>query len=373
MKTNLHELFSFGQSPWLDYISRKIIDNGHLQKMIDKGIVGVTSNPTIFEKAVSAGNDYESMLENLTQKGKSKEEIYDNITIRDVQDACDLFMPVYRKTNCKDGYVSLEINPQLAYDTNRSVEEAERLVQIVDRPNLMIKVPATEEGYPVIETLLSQGINVNVTLIFSLDQYRKSADAYLSGIEKAFLKRKDLSKINSVASVFVSRVDSLIDSLLEKEINKSDNEREKSELKSLMGKSAIANSQLIYRQNKKIFSLPRFQEMTKNNANKQRVLWASTSTKNPNYSDVKYVKELIAPETVNTMTEDTIEAFIDHGKVEIAITDNIVAAEQVISNLKERKIFIDEICQHLLEDGVKKFIDSFQSLLEAIEKKKESF
>lgn len=373
MKTLLHQLYEFGQSPWLDYISRKIIDKGHLQQMIDNGIVGVTSNPTIFDKAVRTGLYYDSIIRELAQKGKNKEEIYDNITIRDIQDACDIFLPVYQLTDKKDGYVSLEVNPELAHDTDNTIQEAERLFQLINRPNLMIKVPATEEGFPAIETLLSQGINVNITLIFSREQYIKSARAYLNGIEKAHLKRKDISKIASVASVFVSRVDSAVDSILEKQIDQSDSEVKKSELRDLMGKAAVTNGHMIHREYRNIFSLDRFQELAQAGAFVQRVLWASTSTKNPNYSDIKYVQELIARNTVNTMPEETIEAFLDHGNIENAILEKSSQDNLVLSRLDDRKIMIDDICQQLLKDGVKKFIDSYHSLLDSIEQKRKSF
>ena len=373
MKTLLHQLYDFGQSPWLDYISRKILDKGHLQKMIDTGIVGVTSNPTIFDKAVQTGNDYDPIIRELARKGKDKEEIYDHITIRDIQDACDMFLPVYQQTGKKDGYVSLEVNPHLAHDTDGTIREAERLFQLVNRSNLMIKVPATEEGFTAIETLLSQGINVNITLIFSREQYIKSARAYLNGIEKAHFKRKDISRIASVASIFVSRVDGAIDSILEKHMNQEDSPMQRSELKELFGKAAIANGHLIYQEYRSIFSLDRFQELAGEGAAVQRVLWASTSTKNPNYSDIKYVQELIARNTVNTMPEDTIEAFLDHGKVENSISNESSQDKLVLSHLDDRRILIDEVCQQLLTDGVKKFIDSYESLLDSIEQKRKLF
>lgn len=373
MKTLLHQLYDFRQSPWLDYISRKIIDKGHLEKMIDSGIVGVTSNPTIFDKAVKTGQDYDSAIKELALKGKNKEEIYDNITIRDIKDACDIFLPVYQQTDNKDGFVSLEVNPYLAYDTETTTKEAERLFQLINKPNLMIKVPATEAGFPAVEALLSQGINVNITLIFSREQYIKSARAYLNGIEKAHLKRKNISKIASVASIFVSRVDSAVDSILEKQVSQSDSDIQKSELKDLMGKAAIANGHMIYREYRNIFSLNRFQELAEEGAFVQRVLWASTSAKNPDYSDIKYIQELIARNTVNTMPEETIEAFLDHGHVKNAIPEESSQDKLVLSRLDERKIMIDDICQQLLKDGIKKFIESYDSLLDSIEQKRELF
>jgi len=284
-----------------------------------------------------------------------------------------MFLPVYQQTGKKDGYVSLEVNAHLAHDTDRTIQEAERLSQLVNRSNLMIKVPATEEGFTAIETLLSQGINVNITLIFSREQYIKSARAYLNGIEKAHFKRKDISRIASVASIFVSRVDGAIDSILEKQMNQEDSPMQKSELKELLGKAAIANGHLIYQEYRSIFSLDRFQELAGEGAAVQRVLWASTSTKNPNYSDIKYVQELIARNTVNTMPEDTIEAFLDHGKVENGISDESSRDQLVLSHLDDRRILIDEVCQQLLTDGVQKFIDSYESLLESIEQKRKMF
>lgn len=373
MKTILHQLYDFGQSPWLDYISWKIIVKGHLQKMIDQGIVGVTSNPTIFDKAVQTGNDYDPIIRELTQKGKDKEEIYGAITIRDIQDACDLFLPVYQRTSDKDGYVSLEVDPHLAHNTEGTIQDAERIFHLVNRPNLMIKVPATEEGFPAIETLLSRGINVNITLIFSREQYFKSAMSYLKGIEKANISGREIHKISSVASIFVSRLDSAVDLLLEKMIGQTDSTMQKSEFRSLLGKSAIINGHLIYQEYIHLFTADHFKGLSKKGANIQRVLWASTSTKNPNYPDIKYVHELIAKDTVNTMPEDTIEAFLDHGKVENAISDDFSQDQSLFSRIVGHGIRIDEICKQLLREGVEKFNHSFESLLDSIEQKRKLF
>lgn len=373
MKTLLDQLYDFGQSPWLDYISRLIIRKGHLQTMIDRGIVGVTSNPTIFEKAIQSGHEYDSMIQDLARQGKNKEAIYESLTVRDIQDACDLFFPVYQQTRQKDGYVSLEVNPLLAYDTNQTIREAKKLFHVVNRPNLMIKVPATEEGFPAIGALLSEGINVNVTLIFSREQYIKSAQSYLNGVEKAYSTGKDIRRIASVASVFVSRMDSAVDKLLEKQITQTDHSMRKSELKNLLGQAAVANGHLIYQEYRNFFGLNRFQQLAAEGANLQRVLWASTSTKNPDYSDIKYVRELIARNTVNTMPEDTIEAFLDHGKVEQAISEESSQDQIMLSRLDECGIMIDAVCQKLLKEGVQKFIDSFESLLSTIEHKRMDF
>ncbi|MBN2395354.1 MAG: transaldolase [Candidatus Atribacteria bacterium] len=373
MKTLLHQLYDFGQSPWLDYISRLIINKGHLQRMINQGVVGVTSNPTIFEKAIHTGHDYDSDIQKFVQMGESKEEIYEKLAVQDVRDACDLFLPVYNQSNSKDGYVSLEVNPHLAYDTEKTIQEAEELFQAVNHPNLMIKVPATEKGFPAIEALLSHGINVNITLIFSLEQYIKSASSYLKGIEKAMDSGKDLHNISSVASIFVSRLDSAVDLLLEKMMSQTESTMQKSEFKSLFGKAAIANSHLIYQKYAELFSSDRFKKLSSKGANLQRVLWASTSTKNPDYSDVKYVHGLIAKNTVNTMPEDTIEAFLDHGKVEDAIPNDFSQDQAIFSQITDHGIVIDKICQQLLQEGVEKFIQSFESLLDSIEQKQKLF
>jgi transaldolase len=324
----------------------------------------MTSNPTIFDKAINSGSDYDDHIRELHEKGKSLFEIYDDITIKDIQDAADLFKPTYDTTKGLDGYVSLEINPKLAYDTQETIAEGKRLATKVDRPNVMFKVPATDAGYEAIAALLADGINVNVTLIFSLEQYEKTAAAYRAGIKRLLQNKGDARSVRSVASVFVSRIDTAADKLLD--------QLQEEEAASLKGKAAVANANLIYRAYTEIFSGDAFKEMERQGAAVQRVLWGSTGTKNPAYSDIKYMTELIARDTVNTVPENTLEAFLDHGVVQETITADADEAQGVIDSLQGLGIDINDVCAKLLEDGVVAFEQSFDSLLNAIEKKTQS-
>ena len=363
----MHELAKIGQSVWLDYINRSMIESGKLKKLIDDGLRGMTSNPSIFNQVISTSKDYDEKIVQLKEAGKSTFEIYDELTIKDIRDACDLFKPVYGETNKLDGYVSLEINPELANNTDASVTEGKRLFKKVNRPNVMIKVPATQAGFPVIEELLANGINVNVTLIFSLAQYLDTTSAFLNGLEQLSRKAKDLSNIRSVASVFVSRIDTMADKMIDDKI-KADPGAQK-QLAGLKGKAAVANCQLVYEKSKDIFASARFQKLAQQNAAIQRVLWGSTSTKNPDYRDVKYVEELIAKDTVNTIPEATLMAFLDHGQVKEALKGNKKDAVNILSQLQKFDINIDIICQKLLEDGVVAFEKAFADLMQAIETK----
>lgn len=356
-KTTIEKLGEFGQSVWLDNINRAMINSGRLKEMIGLGLRGMTSNPTIFDKAISTSADYDEKIKELAVSGKAIFQIYDDLTVKDIQDAADLFKPVYDKTGGLDGYVSLEVNPKLALKTQETIEEARRLCKKVNRPNVMFKVPSTDAGFDAIEELLAEGININITLIFSLGQYRKTAQAYLNAINKLVQKGKDLSKVHSVASVFVSRIDSLVDSQI----------REKNASESLKGKAAVANSRLIFNRFLEIFSGDEFRRLKKKGANLQRVLWGSTSTKNPAYSDIKYVTELIGKNTVNTMPDNTFKAFLDHGTIEENLTSDISDAQTVIDSLKGSGISIESVCAKLLEDGVVSFEKSFDSLLTSIE------
>ena len=361
-QTIMKQLSALGQSVWLDYISRSLIKGGRLTELIALGITGMTSNPTIFDQAIRAGGEYDAQIRELKQKGKSIFEIYDDITVTDIQAAADIFRTIYERTKGLDGYVSLEINPQLAYTTRETILEGERLARKVSRPNLMLKVPATDAGYEAISALLAQGINVNVTLIFSLEQYKKTAAAYLAGI-KALLKNKGAAReVRSVASVFVSRVDTVVDTLLDKitDANKT---------ASLKGKAATANANLIYCAYSHIFTGDEFKALKKQGATMQRVLWGSTGTKNPAYSDIKYVAELIGKDTVNTVPEKTLEAFLDHGVVKETCSADDHEAQQIIDALQKLGIDINAVCAQLLTDGVIAFEKSFVSLLDAIEKK----
>lgn len=368
-QTQMHELAKAGQSVWLDYINRSMIESGKLKKLIEDGLRGMTSNPSIFNQVISSSKDYDEKIAQLKDAGKSTFEIYDELTIRDIQDACDLFKPVYETTGRLDGYVSLEINPELANDAEASIKEGQRLFKKVNRPNVMIKVPATKAGFPVIEELLTEGINVNVTLIFSLQQYMDTANAFFKGLERLSKKEKDLSKVRSVASVFVSRIDTMADKMIEDKIKATSDPAAQKQLSALKGKAAVANCKIVYEQAKEFFAGPQFQALAKKNAAFQRVLWGSTSTKNPDYRDVKYVEELIAPDTVNTIPEPTLMAFLDHGQVKDALKGDKKEAAAIHAELKKFDINIDSICQKLLEDGVVAFEKAFADLMQAIETK----
>ena len=373
MKTKIKQLNSFGQSVWLDYISRELIDSGQLQKIIDMGVLGVTSNPSIFNKAITSGTNYDNLIRQLAQAGKKTLTIYNSLTIKDIQDAADLFMPIYLKTEKKDGFVSLEVNPNLAHDTEGTISEGMRLFNEVNRSNVMIKVPSTREGFPAIETLVSQGVNINVTLIFSREQYIQSVQAYLKGVKKRIRNQEQVNQVNSVASVFVSRVDTLIDQLLEEKISFAVDEQKRKELKELKGKAAVANARLIYQQYKDIFSSTEYRKLTDKGVHVQRLLWGSTSAKNPAYSDIKYVTELIGKDTINTMPEKTLRAFLEHGIVRDAMKLQTSKANNILVQLKNNNIDIDEMCLQLLKEGVNLFKESFKSLLKSIEQKRKSF
>ena len=363
------ELHRYGQSIWLDYISRSLLKTGTLGKLIELGFYGMTSNPTIFDKAISGANDYDTQIGELCALGKSTFEIYDELTIRDIRDAADIFKPVYDKTEGLDGYVSLEINPKLAYSTEETIEEGKRLYRKVDRPNLMLKVPSTKEGFPAIEELVAFGINVNVTLIFSLNQYIETAEAYMRGVGRLIKNNGNPRSVRSVASVFVSRIDTLCDRLIDEKVKEETDLTVKEELVSLKGKAAAANSALIYEKFRELFFSEKFNEFSGKGAHIQRVLWGSTSTKNPDYSDIKYVTELIGKDTVNTMPRDTFDAFLDHGCVEGALPRNVREILKVLHDLNKKGIDINRVCERLLQDGVRAFEQSFTSLLGSIEKK----
>jgi len=358
-KTTIERLAEFGQSAWLDNINRSMIESGRLREMIGLGLRGMTSNPTIFDNAVRTSNDYDAKIDQLQRSGKTTFDIYDELTVRDVQDAADIFKEVYDKTNGLDGYVSLEVSPKLAFDAKATIEDAVRLFKKVARPNVMFKIPATDAGFIAIEELLSEGININATLIFSLEQYRKTASSYIKGLDRFLQKGGDPKKPRSVASVFVSRIDALVDNAID----------ENGLPVSLKGKAAIANSKLIFRKYLEIFSGSEFRNLEAKGANVQRVLWASTSTKNPDYSDIKYVTELIGKNTVNTLPDNTLKAFLDHGVVEEALSEDIRDAQSNIDSLRNFGIDIDTVCAKLLEDGVAAFEKSFDSLLSSIETK----
>jgi transaldolase len=331
-KTRLHELAELGQSVWLDYISRSMIDSGRLKSLIDQGVLGVTSNPSIFNNAVSKSSDYDARIKKLAQAGKTTFEIYDDLTIQDIQDAADIFRPTWENSNGMDGNISLEINPKLAYDTEQSIEEGLRLHAKVDRPNIMLKVPATDQGFPAVTALISKGISVNITLIFSLQQYTNTVQAYFDGIEKHIENSSNENKVCSVASVFVSRVDTLVDTRLEELIDAEHDEDAINMMEALRGKAAIANAAIIYHNFCDLQKNKRFTALHRRGAKLQRIVWGSTSTKNPDYSDIKYVTELIAKNTVNTIPDGTLKAFLDHGQVKEHLTCDKPPGQRVLSD-----------------------------------------
>jgi transaldolase len=369
MKENpLLKLHSFGQSIWLDYIQRQLIDSGELQRLIEEdGLCGMTSNPDIFEKAIEGSHDYDDALRALARQGKSVEEIYDTLTVEDVMRAADLFRPTYDRLEGKDGFVSLEVNPHLAHDTQGTVAEARRLWAALDRPNVFIKVPATLEGLRSIRQLISEGINVNVTLLFGLPRYREVADAYISGLETRAAKGLPIEAVASVASFFLSRIDVLVDPLLEKIIAKRGSEAPIAT--GLRAQTAIASAKVAYRIYKEVFSSGRFRELAALGARPQRVLWASTGTKNPEYSDVKYVEALIGPETINTLPPETLKAYRDHGDPAPRIEEHLEEANLNLERLSELGIDLDEVTQKLEDQGIEKFNKPYDSLMANLEKK----
>jgi transaldolase len=354
----IQQLTSLGQSIWYDNIQRKLLENGELAAMIARGdIRGVTSNPSIFRNAIANSNDYDDALIPLAQAGKDAETIFWELAIKDIQDACDIFAPLYAESEGLDGYVSLEVSPYLANDSEGTTQQAAELWQRVNRPNLMIKIPATKAGLPAIRKSIAAGINVNVTLIFSIERYREVTDAYLSGLEDRILANESIESIHSVASFFISRLDTVIDKQLP-------------ENSPLRGKIAIANAKLAYQTFNEIASGVRFGKLQLVRANYQRPLWASTSTKNPAYPDTLYVDELIGPATVNTVPPKTLDAFKDHGKAEKTLTAEIDAARQAIADLAKAGVSLGKATRDLEEAGVKAFADAFTALLETIEERR---
>jgi transaldolase / glucose-6-phosphate isomerase len=358
----LVELFKYGQSVWLDNISRGIIKNNELKNLIEKdGFRGVTSNPTIFQKAIGAGSDYDPQLKTLLENDPDMDvrKLFETVAVKDIQDAADILSGVYNESGGTDGFVSIEVSPDFAYDTKSTIEEAARLSAKTSRKNVMIKIPATPEGIPAIREMISRGVNINVTLIFSQKVYEEVVEAYIKGLEDRLSKGADISEVNSVASFFISRIDSSVDKELDS-IGRTD----------LKGKTAIANAKLVYKKSKEIFNSSRFKKLEEKGAKIQRLLWASTGTKNPAYPDTLYVDELIGDKTVNTMPPATIDAFRDHGKVAATIEKDINSAEQHMAEIAKSKIDFDKITDKLTADGVDSFTESFRDLLKTIEKKK---
>jgi transaldolase len=358
--SRLHRLAELGQSVWIDYLSREVLRTGELERMMkEDAVVGVTSNPTIFQKAISAGNAYDDQLREVLEEEQDPKEIFIRLASKDIEDALDLLRPVWDEGRGSDGYVSFEVDPSLAYDTEGTIEEAQRLHDLIDRPNLFVKIPATEPGLPAIEEMIARGRPINVTLIFSLERYSEVAEAYIRGLERLVEGGGDPSRVASVASFFVSRVDTETDRRLD-EIGRHEE---------LRGKLAIANAKLAYQRYKEIFAGERWEALEAKGATPQRCLWASTSTKNPAYRDVMYVEELIGPDTVNTMPEETIKAFQDHGEVGLTLEQGIDDAKRVFQEVKEAGIDYDDVTATLEREGVEKFSDSFTELLEGIRAK----
>ena len=366
----LVQLQTFGQSIWLDYIRRDLLKDGELQRLItEDGLRGMTSNPAIFEKAIAGSTQYQDFLDSLADRTDlDAKGRYELLAIRDIQDAADLLRPVYQSTKKRDGYVSLEVSPYLAHDTNGSIEEARRLWKMVARENVMIKIPGTVEGIPAIRQLLSEGINVNVTLLFAQGVYEEVAAAFIDGVDKFAATGGDVSKVASVASFFISRIDSLVDSLIGDKLKNEIDPARKARLQSLLGKVAIANGKLTYEAYQRIFSSPRWKALAAKGAQTQRVLWASTSTKNPKYRDVLYIEELIGPDTVNTVPPATLDAFRDHGKPRLSLTEDLDGARKTMADLAAAGIVMKDVTDKLTADGVKLFADAFDELLAAVEK-----
>src|SRR5919109_4712067 len=360
MPSAIEKLTSLGQSLWMDNIQRKLLENGELKAMIERGdIRGMTSNPTIFNNAIAKTKDYDSALTPLAWAGWDAEKIFWQLAIEDIRAACDLFAPLYEETNGGDGYVSIEVSPDIAGDTDATVAQVEQLWARVRRPNLMVKIPATKAGIPAIRKAISVGINVNVTLIFSLKRYAEVMEAFLSGLEDHIAAGHSVHHIASVASFFVSRVDSKIDPKLP-------------EGSPLKGKAAIANAKLAYDQYEQVFSTHRWENLKIKGARVQRPLWASTSTKNPAYADTMYVDNLIGPDTVNTVPPSTLEAFRDHGTAEVTITRGMEQAQEALKQLEEAGISMDVVTQELEVEGVKAFADAFAQLLKTIDERRAS-
>jgi transaldolase len=363
------DLTQLGQSLWYDNIQRRLLENGDMAGMIARGeIRGVTSNPTIFNNAIAKSHDYDAALVPMAHSGLSSAEIFDRLAVEDIRYATDLFLPVFQDSQSGDGFVSIEVSPNLAHDSGGTLAEARRLWALVDRPNLMVKIPATLEGIPAVRKAIAAGINVNITLIFSLERYNQVMEAYLCGLEDRLVAGLPIDALSSVASFFVSRVDTKIDPQLEVIAQQGGPRGEQA--KALLGKAAIANARLAYAYFKQIFYGPRFTRLAENGARMQRPLWASTSTKNPAYPDLLYVDNLIAPHTVNTVPPQTLLAFIDHGKAALTLEGHEEDASQAIRELENLGISMDKVTQELEDEGVKSFSDAFTSLLKTIDERR---
>ena len=365
-KNPLKGLLDFAQSPWMDYIRRDLLTGGELERLIhDDGLRGMTSNPSIFAKAISSSKDYSDILDSSDAKQFSATQLYEKIAVRDVQDAADIFRPVYDESRHRDGYVSLEVSPTLALEKDKTLDEARRLWKAVNRPNVMIKVPGTKECVPAIRQLLEEGININITLLFAQSAYEQVAEAFIAALEARAAKGQNIAHIASVASFFVSRIDTLADSLIDEKLKTASDPTQKALLNSLKGKVAIANAKVTYKKYQELFSSPRWKALAAKSAQTQRLLWASTSTKNKSYRDVIYVEELIGADTVDTIPPATFDAFRDHGKLRPSLTENVDQAAKIMADLEKAGISMKAITDKLLVDGIKLFAEAFVELLEA--------
>ncbi|AFZ49762.1 transaldolase [Dactylococcopsis salina] len=362
----------YGQSIWMDNLSRDIIRSGELKQLTEsRGIHGITSNPSIFEKAIAGNQIYDADIEAGSKAGKSVQAIYESLVFEDICEACDILRPIYDETNGLDGYVSIEVPPTIAQDTESTLSEARRYYQEIGRENVMIKIPGTPEGLPAVEAAIRDGINVNITLLFSVESYVDTAWAYIRGLEKRVEDGNDISKIASVASFFLSRIDVKIDKMVDEKLKGEDEESKQAKLREIKGKVAIANAKIAYQEFKKIFSSERWQKLEAKGAHLQRLLWASTGAKNPDYSDVMYVDELVGRNTVNTMPPDTIEACADHCSPGDRIEMDIDAAYQLMETLKDPDVNIDldQVMAELLDEGIDKFVKPYESLISSLENK----
>lgn len=371
MKNPLLGLSEQGQSVWFDFICRSLIESGDLARLIEQdGVQGVTSNPSIFEAAIAKSNDYDETLRELDVPGSNAEGIYETLAIRDIQAACDALHGVYLKTKGNDGFVSLEVSPLLANDTDGTLLAARRLHGLVQRPNLMIKVPATEEGLPAIQILIAEGIHVNVTLLFSLEMYERVTEAFISGLEQRVAKGESPAHVRSVASFFISRIDAKVDAVLREQLQKSNGPKDRALLQGLIGKAAIANARVTYARSKSIFTGERWEALAAQGAVQQRLLWASTSTKDPSFCDVLYVEELVGENTVNTIPAATLDAFRDHGRPRASLEEDLDGARTVLAALPEVGVDLDGITKGLLAGGVQSFIDAYGRLIETVEQRR---
>jgi transaldolase len=370
---HLLEIRDYGQSIWMDNLSRDLIESGELKRLIEsRGLRGLTSNPAIFEKAIVGNKTYDADIEASIRAGKSLLDIYESLIFEDIRNACDIFLPVYEESGGLDGYVSIEVPPTIANDTQKTIEEARRYYKEIGRPNVMIKIPGTKEGLPAVEQVISEGINVNVTLLFSVQSYVNCAWAYVRGLEKRVASGEDINKLASVASFFLSRIDSNVDDKIDALLKKgTDQLAAEAKLKEIKGKVAIANAKIAYQEYKKIIADPRWIALKEKGANVQRLLWASTGTKNPNYSDVMYVDELVGADTVNTLPPATIEACADHCDVAPRVDTGVDEAYNIIKSLSDPDVDInlDQVMDELLEDGIAKFIQPFESLMKSLQEK----